>query len=86
MDWKYIILHHTATTSATTVDQIRKDHMARGWVDIGYNYLVDFNGTVYDGRPLNICGAHCYGYNDKAIGVAAIGNFEFNTCAMYYKK
>lgn len=70
-----IIVHHTATPPSTTVDEIRQMHMARGWRDIGYHYLIDHAGVLHDGRPVAQVGAHCRGYNEHSIGVALIGTF-----------
>ena len=53
---------------------------SRGWSDIGYNFLVDRFGRIWEGRyggiTKNPVGAHTLGYNDVAFAMSAIGNFE----------
>ena len=44
--------------------------------DIGYNYLVADDGKAYEGRGWGLEGAHTLGYNDIAVAICAIGNFE----------
>lgn len=45
------------------------------WNDIGYNFLIGCDGTIYEGRGWGVEGAHTFGYNNKSIGVAFIGCF-----------
>ncbi|MFN8193588.1 MAG: FG-GAP-like repeat-containing protein [Nocardioidaceae bacterium] len=53
---------------------------SRGWSDIGYNFLVDRFGRIWEGRyggvDRPVVGAHTLGYNDYAFAMSAIGNFE----------
>jgi hypothetical protein len=83
---KLAIVHHTAGTnsytpaqSAAIVRGIEVYHVkANGWNDLGYNFLVDRYGTVYEGRAggieKNVIGAHALGFNSGTVGIALIGN------------
>jgi N-acetylmuramoyl-L-alanine amidase len=87
--WKYIILHHTATDMGNA-KTINVSHGARGfWNGLGYHFLID-NGTLGKGdgqiemSPRWIrqqSGAHCKagGMNDKAVGIALVGNFNLES-------
>lgn len=84
--WKYIIIHHTATDIGNAV-LINRSHQDRGfWHGLGYHFLID-NGTLGKGdgqieaaprwiKQQN--GAHCKagGMNEKGIGIALVGNFN----------
>jgi hypothetical protein len=52
----------------------------RGWRDIGYNFLVDRFGRIWEGRwggvGRAVIGAHVIGYNDEAMGVSALGTYS----------
>jgi hypothetical protein len=53
---------------------------SRGWSDIGYNFLVDRFGRIWEGRyggiDKPVVGAHTLNYNDYSFAMSAIGNFE----------
>ncbi len=70
-----IILHCTATPEGRdfSVEQIRQWHLARGFSDIGYHYVVSRDGSVHRGRPEEVAGAHCTGQNTCSIGVSYVG-------------
>lgn len=84
--WKYIIVHHTATDIGNA-KLINHTHEDRGfWHGLGYHFLID-NGTLGKGdgqieeAPRWVrqqVGAHCKagGMNEKAIGIALVGNFD----------
>lgn len=77
-----IIVHCTATRAnwwpnsktSAKVAEIRKWHTRdRGWSDLGYHYLIDRDGTIAKGRPLEKAGAHTKGRNAKSIGISLFG-------------
>lgn len=70
-----IIVHCSATPEGKdySVADIRKWHKQQGWSDIGYHYVVYRDGTIRDGRDVNISGAHCVNHNAHSIGVCYIG-------------
>lgn len=79
-----MVVHHTAGTPAYTypdaVDTMRamqRDHQQQnGWADIGYNYVIDRRGRVWEGRGFGIVGAHTFRQNTGTIGVSFMGNYE----------
>ena len=75
-----IIVHCSATQEgkAFTTADIKKWHLARGFSDIGYHYVVYLDGSVHDGRNINIAGAHCTNHNAHSIGVCYIGGLDKN--------
>ncbi|HEY8407990.1 MAG TPA: peptidoglycan recognition protein [Gaiellaceae bacterium] len=80
-------VHHTAgannytrAESAAIVRGIEIYHVeGNGWWDIGYNFLVDKYGQVFEGRyggvDRNVLGAHTMGFNSGSVGVAVIGDY-----------
>jgi flagellar hook assembly protein FlgD len=54
--------------------------LSNGWDDIGYNFLVDKYGQVFEGRAggvtRNVVGAHAGGFNTGSVGIAVIGNYQ----------
>jgi peptidoglycan hydrolase-like amidase len=85
-----IVIHHTASeddpegTEPNYVAKVRSIYhfhaITRGWGDIGYNYLVDPDGNIYEGRygGERVVAGHAYCYNVGTVGVATIGNLEKN--------
>ena len=75
-----VILHCSATREGEhfTADTIRAWHLARGWRDIGYHYVVLLDGTVESGRPISDIGAHVKGHNQDSIGICYIGGLDIS--------
>jgi hypothetical protein len=74
-------VHHTAGPTTQTVREIQNFQMdGNGWSDIGYNWLVDQDGKVYEGRSGGwlAIGAHAGGQNTAWVGVCWIGTSGIN--------
>ncbi|MFF7054145.1 peptidoglycan recognition protein [Streptomyces griseorubiginosus] len=90
-DVKAVFVHHTAGSndytcaeSASIVRAIYAYHTApapggNGWNDLGYNFLVDKCGTIFEGRKGGVdqpvLGAHTYGWNRESAGIAVLGEY-----------
>lgn len=80
----HMIVHHSAgpnssTNWAATVLSIWNFHVnTNGWCDIGYNWVIDPDGIVYEGRGggNNVKGAHFCAANSGTVGICLLGNFE----------
>jgi len=85
---KHAVIHHTVTkndyTRAEAPQQVRNMYywhtQGNGWNDLGYNFVVDRFGTIYEGRyggiDKGIQGAHAAGWNSASFGVAVMGNYN----------
>jgi uncharacterized protein with LGFP repeats len=86
-DVQVLFVHHTATTNSYSCGQsagiirgIELYHVrSKGWNDIGYNFLVDKCGTLFEGRrggvTRPVLGAHTLGFNSHSAAIAVIGNY-----------
>ncbi|MBJ7553134.1 N-acetylmuramoyl-L-alanine amidase [Marinomonas spartinae] len=87
-----VIIHHAETPNGHvfTAEQIDQWHEARHFErdmsicpgysplkHIGYHYVIELDGTIQRGRPLEEVGAHTYGKNPKSIGICLIGMDKF---------
>ena len=75
-----IVVHCTATIEGKdySVAEIRRWHIKRGFSDIGYHYLIGIDGTLREGRNVNLSGAHTAGKNAHSIGVCYVGGLDKN--------
>lgn len=74
-DTKFLVVHCSATQPKAsftwkTIDQM---HRQRGWLGIGYHFVICTDGTIQRGRPLDAIGAHVSGHNSDSIGICLIG-------------
>lgn len=70
-----IVVHYTATYTdkPVTVATIRQWHLARGWKDIGYHWVIYPDGSIHKGRDESVVGAHVANQNTGKIGVCYVG-------------
>lgn len=75
-----IIIHCSATIDGKpySVQSMHKDHLKNGWAGIGYNYIIDLDGNIWEGRPENKVGAHCKNHNSKSVGICYVGGLDKN--------
>lgn len=81
-------IHHTVNANTYSADQvpaiIRSIYayhtQTKGWNDVGYNFLIDRFGRIWEGRyggvDKAVVGAHTQGYNSYSFAASAIGNYE----------
>ncbi len=86
-DVRAVFVHHTDTgndyscaDAPKLIRGVYQYHVrSNGWRDLGYNFLVDKCGTVYEGRAGGVAravlGAHTLGFNTDSAGVAALGTY-----------
>lgn len=81
-----ITIHHDGMDSFTTTDesasrrrleQIRRSHVeGRKWADIGYHYIIDPAGRIWEGRGVQFQGAHVKDNNENNLGIMCMGNYD----------
>ncbi|HEY5833832.1 MAG TPA: N-acetylmuramoyl-L-alanine amidase [Streptomyces sp.] len=84
---KAVFVHHTDNPNhydckadvPAMLLAMEEAHLALGWDDLGYNFVVDRCGTIYEGRAGGVDravrGAHTEGFNANSVGIAALGTF-----------
>ena len=83
--WRLTVHHSAALTrdgsagaAAVQIAAIQREHMqGRGWGDIGYHFIIDPTGRVWNGRPISVQGAHAGDHerNRGNLGICLLGNF-----------
>lgn len=86
-----ITVHHDGMTPFTTpsrdeairrIEAIRSAHVNQGWADIGYHYIIDPGGRVWQGRPSSLQGAHVKDQNEMNLGIMMLGNYNRQQCSV----
>jgi hypothetical protein len=81
-------IHHTFTPPGSSggyearLRSIQAYHMdTRNWCDIGYHFLVTEDGRIWEGRSVDLLGAHVSGNNSKNVGLSWVGCYQPGECA-----
>lgn len=80
-----LTVHHAGNIMNTHVQQedvvadlngILAAHLQKNYGDIGYHFIIDYAGRIWEGRSLAFEGAHVSGMNEQNLGIMLLGNFE----------
>ena len=77
----YIVVHCSATRANqnVTFDDIKRWHtMERAFLDIGYHWVIERDGTVKQGRSVDEWGAHAKYHNHETVGICLVGGLDEN--------
>ena len=67
-----LIIHCSATKQGKDIkmETIKSWHVkGRGWRDIGYHFIIELDGSIRNGRDVQLAGAHTLGENSNSIGI-----------------
>lgn len=75
-----VVIHCSATPEGrnVTAQGIENMHLQKGWSEIGYNAVIELDGTLRKGRNWNRIPAHVRGHNRNTIGICYIGGVDAN--------
>lgn len=73
-----IIVHCAATKPDMSIGlrEIRQWHKERGFLDVGYHFIIRRDGSVEEGRDVNQVGAHTIGQNETSVGICLVGGVD----------
>lgn len=74
----HIVIHCSATkpTMDIGVRDIRMWHKQQGWLDVGYHFVIKRDGTIEEGRPVDVVGSHVKNHNSNSVGVCLVGGVD----------
>lgn len=73
-----IFVHCSATKPSMDVGvrEISQWHRELGWLAIGYHFVIRRDGTIEEGRPVDVVGSHVKDWNSKSVGVCLVGGID----------
>jgi|SaaInlV_100m_DNA_3_1039692.scaffolds.fasta_scaffold00092_17 N-acetylmuramoyl-L-alanine amidase len=74
-EWEYIVIHSSFTkaTEFIGLQEMDRLHRSQCKLSVGYHAVIDRDGIIEYGRPMNNAGAHLEEYDRKALGICMIG-------------
>ena len=74
----FIVVHCAVTSPLMDIGlkEIDRWHRARGFLKVGYHFIIRRDGTFEQGRQLHEPGAHAKGYNHRSVGICMVGGVE----------
>lgn len=75
-DW--LVVHCSATRPSQNigVKDIERWHRERGFIAVGYHYVIKRDGALETGRPDDVVGAHAVGANANSVGICLVGGVD----------
>ncbi|APU03042.1 amidase [Pectobacterium phage PP81] len=75
---RHLIIHCAATKPSMNIGvrEIRQWHKERGFLDVGYHFIIKRDGTIEEGRDVDQIGAHTVGQNDTSVGICLVGGIN----------
>lgn len=73
-----LVVHTSATPPSMDIGvrEIDQWHRKRGWLKVGYHFVIRRDGTVEIGRKRDEMGAHVSGHNSDSLGICLIGGVD----------
>ena len=72
---RYIVIHHSASENQSPLDYAHF-HISKGWLGIGYHYVIDPSGKIWQTNSLETVSYHVQGNNTPSIGICLSGNLN----------
>lgn len=76
----FIVVHCAATKPSMDIGKKEIDqwHRKKGWLMIGYHFVIRRDGTVEKGREVDEVGAHVFNHNANTVGICLVGGVNDN--------
>lgn len=73
-----IFVHCAATKAGMDIGlrEVRQWHKEAGFLDVGYHFIIRRDGTIEEGRPVDVVGSHVKGWNERSVGICLVGGID----------